>query len=164
MKKSKKPINYDLVVFWVCLSMVLSLQLIVCLLVGGRLRMFRLLGDRISRLPLWLFTLLDWGVCTLVGIALGRLLRERRITEEKRYRCGFFLVLGATFSYFWCALFFGTGLFLPAFVFSALSFGSLLISLICYRIWRGDIFFCMLASGIWLLYRMIFTLFCLFSV
>ncbi len=164
MKKSKKPINYDLVVFWVCLSMVLSLQLIVCLLVGGRLRMFRLLGDRISRLPLWLFTLLDWGVCTLVGIALGRLLRERRITEEKRYRCSFFLVLGATFSYFWCALFFGTGLFLPAFIFSVLSFAALLIGMLCYRIWRGDIFFCMLASGIWLLYRMIFTLFCLFSV
>ncbi len=164
MKKNKKSVDYDLVVFWVCLLATLILQLIVCLLVGGQLRMFRLLGSHVPKLPLWLFTICDWCVCALVGIAIGKLLRERRITEEKRYRCGFFLVLGETFGYFWCALFFGAGLFLPALVFSVLSFAALFITMLCYGTWRGSVFLCILVSTVWLLYRMIFTLFCLFSV
>ncbi len=150
--------------FWACVVGALVLQLIVCLLVGGQLRMFRLLGTRVPLPPLWLFTVLDWVACALVGVVMGQTLFDRRIAEERRYRSGFFLVLGVTFGYFWYALFFGTGIFLLAFLFALLAFLALAVVVICLSRRPCGVLWCALSALLWYVYRMIFTLFCLFSV
>lgn len=155
---------HPMVAVWIGVIGVLVLQLVVFCLVGGYTATFHLLRGYVQLFPLWLFGTLDWLCYATGGVVLGLVFCERRLYREDRFRCAFFLTLWLTFGYFWCALFFGAHVFLLAFLFSAITFLCSLCVLVCLGRTGGRAFFLQLGAALWLLYRFLLSLFCLFSI
>ena len=149
---------------WCSLVGVLALQLVAFCLVGGYTATFHLLRGCVRLFPLWLFALLDWLCYGAGGMVLGLAFCERRLYREERFRCAFLLSLWLTFGYFWCALFFGANAFLLAFLFSLLTFCCSICTLVSLGRVGGKAFFLQLCAAVWLLYRVLLSLFCLFSL
>lgn len=163
-KEAVRTTPYLAVAGWSSVVGVLVLQLVVFCLVGGYTATFHLLRGCVPLFPLWLFGALDWLCCAAGGVVLALVLCEERLYRENRFRCAFFLALWLTFGFFWFALFFGANVFLLAFLFSAITFVCSLCVLVCLGRAGGRPFFLQLAAAVWLLYRFLLSLFCLFSI
>lgn len=157
--QTKKGCRASVMALWVAAVSVLVLYLVVFCMVGGYAHTFHMLRGYVPLLPLWLFGILDWLCVASGGVALGSILFEGRLYEERRFRCAFFLVLALTLGYFWFALFFGAHVFLLAGLLSIAALFSTLASLACIRRCpRGAFLFLLL-----FLYRFFVSIFCLFS-
>ena len=148
---------------WIAVVSVLVLQLVIFCMVGGYADAFHLLRGYVPLPPLWLFTTLDWFCCALGGAVLGRILFLGRLYEGKRFRSAFFTVLALTLGYFWYALFFGAHAFLLSLLFAALAFLVALSVLFCLGREGRGLSYVFIWAG-YAFYRLLLSLFCLFSL
>ncbi len=162
IRRKKRTQNTAL--FWFPFVSLLVLQFLVWILVGGQLRMFRWLHGVVSLAPLWAFTLLDWGCAVCLGFFGGRICQATGVLGGARYSVGFYLVLAEMFGFFWHAIFFGTGIFLLALLSALCALVSLCGCTHMAYVQRVPFVWLPFVSFFWYLYRLIFTVFCLFSV